>query len=110
MFQVDGNNIYLTRGDTLVLNINMKNSGGSYTPVEGESVRFAMKYRYEDSDADVIINKNIDINTMQLILEPSDTKSLVMGHNYVYDIQYTDTNGNVDTFIKGYFYVGEEVL
>ena len=110
MFYVDGNDIYLTRGDTMILNVTITKDGSSYTPASGDTIRFAMKNRYEDSDADVLINKNIDMSTMQLTLLPSDTKNLKMGRSYVYDIEFVDASGNVDTFIKGNFYLGEEVL
>lgn len=33
-----------------------------------------------------------------------------MKSKYVYDIQLTDADGRVDTFIKGTFYIEEEVL
>ena len=53
--------------------------------------------------------KDIPIDTMKLILEPADTKTLVFG-KYVYDIQLTKATGEVDTFItKGSMKVTEEV-
>lgn len=110
MFYIEGSNIYLTRGDTLILNIEMYNGNTPYVPVDGETVRFALKSNYEDPDEDVLINKDIDIETMQLTILPQETKELKMGRKYVYDIEFTDINGNVDTFIKGIFYLGEEVL
>lgn len=110
MFSVKGSDIYLTRGDTLILDVVLYKENAIYQPVTGETVRFAMKRRYSDSDEDVLITKTIDNASMQLILSPNDTKDLEFAKYYVYDVEFTDTNGNVDTFIKGKFYLGEEVL
>lgn len=77
-----------------------------YTPVNGDKVRFALKQSYSSSK--VLIRKNIPIDTLVLHLVPSDTKKLAFG-NYVYDIEITFANGDVDTFIRGEFNLEEEV-
>lgn len=110
MFSIKDNNITLIRGDTLLLEIKMIKQGELYIPVEGESLRFAMKKKYSDPDDQVILVKNIPIDTLILELQPQDTKNLPMRSNYVYDIQFTDRDGRVDTFIKGLLTIEEEVL
>lgn len=110
MFDVVGNNISLTRGDTLILTVSMKRDDEPYTPQTGENVRFAMKAKYTDPDDAVLILKEIPIDTMILEIDPEDTKPLKFNKTYVYDIQYTDLQGHVDTFIKGTFKLTEEVL
>ena len=110
MFSIKDNNIILTRGDTLLLEIKMIKQGETYIPIEGETLRFAMKNKYSDPDEKVILVKNIPIDTLILELEPEDTKNLPMRSKYVYDIQFTDINGRVDTFIKGTLTIEEEVL
>ena len=77
-----------------------------YTPVNGDRVRFALKQNYSSSK--VLIHKSIPIDTLVLHLVPSDTKKLAFG-NYVYDIEITFANGDVDTFIRGEFNLEEEV-
>lgn len=77
-----------------------------YTPVEGDSIRFAMKQSYSSST--VLVRKNIPTDTLTLHLEPNDTKELAFG-DYVYDIQITFANGDVDTFIKGEFKLESEI-
>lgn len=77
-----------------------------YTPVNGDKVRFALKQSYSSSK--VLIHKNIPIDTLVLHLVPSDTKKMAFG-NYVYDIEITFANGDVDTFIRGEFKLEEEV-
>ena len=75
MNKTDGTKIYLTRGDTLRRQVVIQNEDGSdYQPAEGDRVRFALK------------------------LKPEDTKPLAFGE-YVYDIELTKANGDVDTFI-----------
>ena len=86
MFSIENNDIILTRGDTLLLQIKMIKQGHPYTPVEGDSVRFAMKSKYSDSDEDVVLVKNIPIDTLILEIEPEDTKDLPMRSKYVYDM------------------------
>lgn len=110
-YRIDGTTIYLTRGDTFeaLVEAILPDSEGAepYVPVEGDSVRFAMKADYEDEKPLVV--KDIPIDTMRLVLTPEDTKSLPFGR-YVYDIQITYADGKVDTFItKGRLRLTEEV-
>lgn len=109
MVKITGTRIQMTRGDTLKAVIGMKTkSGGNYTPAEGDAVRFAMKKKYSDED-EVLITKVIPNDTLLLHLEPQDTKELSYGR-YVYDVQITYANGDVDTFIdRAVFELTEEV-
>ncbi len=96
-FKVRKNTIYLTRGDTFKAQVTISNPDGSiYTPVEGDSIRFALKETIEDEEC--LILRDIPIDTMLLVIYPEDTKPLEFG-NYVYDIQLTKANGDIDTFI-----------
>lgn len=110
MHSINGTNIILTRGDSLIITLSLTKDGETYTPAEGSSIRFAMKEKYSDADEDVKLEKDIPIDTLTLEFLPEDTKSLTMKKKYVYDIQLTDENGRVDTFISGTFTVGEEVV
>ena len=96
-FKVKKNTIYLTRGDTFKAHLSISNPDGpEYIPVEGDTIRFALKENIEDQEC--LILKDIPIDTMLLILNPEDTKELEFG-SYIYDIQLTKANGDVDTFI-----------
>ena len=96
-FKVKKNTIFLTRGDTFKAMLTINNPDGSvYTPVEGDTIRFALKENVEDEEC--LILRDIPIDTMLLVIYPEDTKSLEFG-SYVYDIQLTKANGDVDTFI-----------
>ena len=108
MVRVNGTTITMTRGDTLTVQIGIiKADGTPYEPSEGDVVRFALKKDY--SDKNPIILKTIDNEDLTLTLLPSDTKQLAFG-DYVYDIELTQEDGTVDTFIaKARFKITEEV-
>lgn len=96
-FKVRNNTIFLTRGDTFKAHLTINYPDGTvYTPKEGDSIRFALKENIEDEEC--LIWRDIPIDTMLLVLHPGDTKELKFG-SYVYDIQLTKANGDVDTFI-----------
>lgn len=96
-FKVKKNTIFLTRGDTFKAHLTINNPDGTeYTPQEGDTVRFALKENIEDQEC--LILRDIPTDTMLLVLNPEDTKNLEFG-SYVYDIQLTKANGDVDTFI-----------
>lgn len=96
-FKVRNNTIFLTRGDTFKAHLTINYPDGTvYTPKEGDSIRFALKENIEDEEC--LIWRDIPIDTMLLVLYPGDTKELEFG-SYVYDIQLTKANGDVDTFI-----------
>lgn len=90
-YSITGTTITLTRGDTFEALVSAtKKDGTPYIPVEGDVIRFAMKENYDD--ARPLLVKEIPIDTMMLMLEPSDTADLNFG-KYVYDIQLTKANG-----------------
>lgn len=103
-----GTTITLTRGDTFTARIDITDAAGEpYTPGKGDTVRFAMKASYADIRPLLVVD--IPVDTMLLTLRPEDTKDLAFG-KYVYDIQLTRANGEVDTFItKAKLNLSEEV-
>lgn len=104
---INNNEISLTRGDSLVAKITLMDGCDEYVPQEGDVIRFAMKKNYGKNN--VLIRKEIPIDTQVLEILPEDTKHLSFG-NYVYDIEITFANGRVDTFIpNGVFKITEEV-
>lgn len=109
-YKVEGTNITLTRGDTLRVKIVPLMPGKKnvpYTPVPGDKIRFAMKQTFKD-DEPVMIMADIPIDDCVLYIRPEQTKSIAYGR-YVYDIQLTYADGDVDTFIKGSLTLTEEV-
>lgn len=108
MVRVNGTTITMTRGDTLTVQIAINKADGTpYEPEQGDAVRFALKKDY--SDKAPLIMKTIDIEDLCLTLVPNDTKKLAFG-DYVYDIELTQEDGTVDTFVaKARFKITEEV-
>lgn len=111
MINITGNTIEMTRGDTLIVTVQIyDDQGQAYTPAEGDAVRFALKSaemtlgRKDFKDAEPLISKTIPTDTLVLQLNPADTKGLDFG-TYVYDIELTHASGVVDTFIANQKFV-----
>ena len=105
--KIQGNKIRLTRGDSLRVTVIITQDGEPYTPIEGDSVRFALKKDFDDPIP--LVLRDIPIDTLQLVLVPEDTKPLEFG-KYWYDVELTKNDGTVDTFIgPERFYITEEV-
>lgn len=110
MYTIDQeeNEITLTRGDTLRLQVEILKDDEVYTPKDGDSVRFALKHnKFTSKDKwgtnefvedEALIVKPIPNETLVLKLDPEDTKGLGFG-SYRYDIEITFEDGTVDTFI-----------
>lgn len=105
MTTIDGEKITMTRGDTLRVLVGIEKDNETYTPVDGDVVRFYLKHntmnskKTEYKDPEPLITKEIPISTMVLELASADTKALEF-NSYVYDLEITFANGSVDTFIN----------
>lgn len=107
-YHVTGTTITMTRGDTFKAKIDLTDvNGDPYVPSEGDIITFGVKSSY--SDAACLIFKTIPISTMELVINPEDTKELSF-KTYVYDIQLVKASGETDTFItKAKLVITEEV-
>ena len=121
MFKISGNNIYLTRGDSAAIELQVVNGDNPYDFSEDE-VKFSLKKRL--SDKQPLIQKtfgNYDSETdkASITIEPEDTAGLDFG-DYLYDIQLKHTEEpeqegddpvvTVDTIIvPSTFTIGAEV-
>lgn len=114
MFKVKGNEITLIRGDTLLLQVHIKEGDTDYVPQNGDVIRFALKRAAMKSDKSDFLDEKplvvttIPNDTLLLRLNPQDTKKLPFG-KYHYDIEITMSDGFVDTFLDGAFYLTAEV-
>ena len=108
MQRITNNSITLTRGDTFRAELELTDSTGTpYIPSEYDEIRFAMKDDFSENLPAIV--KIIPNDTMLLEIEPEETKNLCPG-KYVYDIQITFANGDVETFInRASFKITEEV-
>lgn len=110
MYSVEDNVITMVRGDTVRQIIKIYYPDGTeYRVHPGDVIRFAVKRKYRD--AVPLILKTIDNSTLMLQIDPEDTKTFRQGKRgqYVYDIQITQEDGTVDTFIRGSIKILEEV-
>ena len=106
MVSVVRNKITMTRGDSLILKLHLIYNNKPYVPVyetsegPGDRIRFAMSKGYKgDLNYELLLEKPIDIQNLNLVLKPEDTANLLLGL-YNYDIQITHDDGRVDTFIS----------
>ena len=106
---LDNFGIEATKGDTIIYPfVVVDNNKAIYQVQTGDVINFGMKKNY--SDAECIVEKTIDNNTLTLVLEHDDTKGLEIGA-YYYDIQITKAvNNEVHTFISGIINITNEVF
>lgn len=108
MVKVEGKRVEMTKGDTCILTISIKDTeGNDYTPQNGDVIRFAMKKSWDDTDPLLLVP--IPNDSLELRVESSDTKQLDTGR-YVFDVELAKADGTVDTIIpRGQWVILEEV-
>lgn len=108
MIRVDEeNNVYLTRGDTATLRVNITDSSGEpYIMLPDDRLIFTVRRLPEKGSP--VINKTVAGNV--ITLSTDDTKDLTFG-KYRFDIYlYNSMSNKLDTFIaEKIFELGEEV-
>lgn len=105
MLTIEDSTIYLTRGDTAYITVNLEYNDGSYEMQTGDTLTLSVKKAVEDTDYALQIIT--DTNTINIL--PADTKELEYG-KYVYDIQLQTAAGEIFTVIeKSPFKLQEEV-
>lgn len=108
MFEVKGKDIYITRGDTgqIGLDLFYDADGSPYEYHEGDKFYFTVKERVGFMPS---FKKELG-QDLTIFLEHADTDHLKMPLDYVYDIQYVNHDGSVvDTFLSGVLHVLSEV-
>lgn len=104
----DDNTIRITRGDSLTVNVTLTDSDGfPYEPVEGDVILFTVKKSAKATE--ILIQKEIDINTLVLDLVESDTENLAFGE-YKYEIECITTTDDHYTVIKNAPFIITEEL
>ncbi len=102
------------RGDTLLLNINFKDSSGTALNIDGYT--FKMEIRRENTDdalngaliSTIPETSSPATNGIILINVPYTDMIDLVGGEYVYDIQALNTSG-LQTWVTGEFLVEEDV-
>ena len=109
LFIDNGNVIRITRGDTLTLTVGMVKDGETYTPVEGDVIRFALSIGYKGQRGYMpILTREIPTDSLTFTLTAEETQNLTE-QKYNYDVQITYADGSVDTFISSTMVMLEEV-
>ena len=103
--------ITMTRGDTFQRTLVLTKNGETYTPQEGDVIRFAMSKKFEGQNGyALLLEKTIPNDTLLWTIDAEETKMLPYG-TYNYDLQITYADGSVETFAdKKTIKLTEEVL
>lgn len=114
MFKIDGSKITLTRGDDAVIELSVFTPDNKpYKVQEGEKARFTVRKRplYNNSTPP-LIEKDFAFVTygegegsesktsFEIKLNSIDTKFMEQGE-YLYDVQFCDSQGNLSTLCNG---------
>lgn len=92
MFRIDGNKIWLTRGDTAEFRPVITD----YESQEGDKVVFAMKRAL--NDAEPALRIEVDAGD-GISFTHEDTANLPSG-SYVYDLKLAQVDGSISTFVS----------
>lgn len=119
MLKIEGNNIEITRGDTLTLKATPKvkvdpvppatePTWEPYEPQEGDAIRFAISKGYKgERGYELMLTKAVPLNTFTFTCT-SEEMSIKNG-TYHHDVEITFADGSVDTYIKGDLIITGEV-
>lgn len=103
MLNIDGNNIYLTRGDSATLSLEVTDQEGNpYTPEEGDEFIFSVKNNELVVPYELTKKFNSDLD---ITITSEESLKFNFGA-YLYDIKLVN-NGIVDTFIIGNLIIEE---
>ena len=102
------NKIYLTRGDSAFLTVNLNDeSGSSYELSEGDKIYFRLKK--SSSSDNLLLEKEINPDTLTLELLPEDTAELSSGL-YCYEVELVTAEDKHYTVIENsQFQIGAEL-
>ena len=95
MLKVDEQNgITLTRGDSAILDVTIKDGDGNTYDYSDDEVKFGVKRSAFDTEC--VLEKTVEDG--KITLEPEDTAELEFG-DYLYDIQLTHVDESENTSI-----------
>lgn len=120
MISVDDNNtITIIRGDSGYVVVPMfevtEDEHGEivetpYILKPDETLRFAAAKKWGAGEDECFIIREIPHDTMRLYFYPEDTKNQKFGKDYKYDLEFTNSEGFVDTILRGSMIISEEVF
>ena len=101
MVSITNTSIFLTRGDSLQIQLALTKNGESFTPSANDTIKFYLSNAYKGhANYHLYAEKTIDNQTLVLQLAPEDTAEMPYG-TYCYDLEITYSDGAVDTFVSG---------
>lgn len=109
MIKISDTKIYLTRGDSAYITLNIVNNGKLYKLQEGDIIR--CQVRDKANTGKLLFNGQIDIIRDKAVwhIKPEDTRDAAIGI-YYWDAQLETSNGDVFTFItSSLFEITDEV-
>lgn len=108
MLTISNNKINLTRGDTMILEVALKDeSGEEYVPSAGDKIYFRLKKSVTAKD--ILIEKEIPYDTRILQLNEEDTEDLKFG-TYCYEIELvTEANYHFTVIANTEFEISQEL-
>ena len=108
---VNGTNLKMTRGDSGAIRVAVSDAAGETVPLEdGDMIELTVREHLRASEKMLYkkITEFVDGEAL-ITIHPEDTSNLKF-KAYVYDIQLTRANGQVQTIVKpSRFEVGSEV-
>lgn len=110
MLRIDNkNNITLTRGDTLTLELELEKDGETYTPETGDAIRIACSDGYEGQELYALqFSETIPNDTLTVTI-PAETTGQLEYLTYNYDVEITHGDGTIDTVISAKLTITGEV-
>lgn len=107
MLRITNTDIYLTRGDSALLELKITDEDGhTWEPTSTDKVIFCLKRSPENPEP--LLTIQAAEGQTDILLYPNDTKELSFGE-YIYDIHVETTSGNIFTVIAdSKFEIGKE--
>ena len=102
MFYIDSetNDLYLTRGDTASLDLDLFIDDTPYTMVTGDKIVFSLRRNNDFNYA--CLNKEVTAPHIDFVTDDTNNNSL---GEYEYSITMFYNDGNIDTFLTGKFHI-----
>jgi hypothetical protein len=105
-------NFEIVRGDTFVIDIDVKDNKGNVKDLRGYTFTFTVKKSSLDSTPVIQVVESVPSDVpdkVEVVSLKADTSAIEKAGVYVYDIQYVDPQGNVKTPLLGKLYVIDDI-
>jgi hypothetical protein len=106
------------RGDTRVFDVTITDENGTAVDLSTSDLRFTAKYDSRDPDDEAVIVKTVDYGGIDLgpgtgeatiTIDPLDTADLERTTTLLWDLQVTDSTGQVSTAAGGRLIISADI-